>query len=86
MPKAKKAKATSTTIFVNGRSHKVPNRFVTYEQVKELAYRGALPSEVLVTMTYRNGPRENVKGMMVPHEAINVAPSMAFTATLTTRS
>ena len=74
-------------IIVNARKRHVQDAVLTFRQVIELAFDAPPAGEnVLFTVTYRNGPRENPKGTLVRGETVHVANGMIFDVTATDRS
>jgi hypothetical protein len=74
-------------IIVNAREVFVESRHLSYEQVVRLAF-DPVPAgpNVIFTVTYRKGPRQNPKGTLVPGEAVVVRSGMIFVVTQTNRS
>jgi len=82
-----KGDGTGFDIIVNARRKHVEEAVLTFRKVVELAF-DPLPSgeNVLFTVTYRNGPRENPKGTLVRGETVHIATGMIFDVTATDKS
>lgn len=74
-------------IAVNGR-HRVETRQVlTFRNVVMLAFDPVPEGDnVLLTVTYRNGPAENPKGSMQVNDSVHIANGMVFNVTATDKS
>lgn len=74
------------SIFVNGRRHDISFAVVGHRDVVRLAFDPP-PSDprIAFTVTYRNGPRQNVKGILTD-ELLVVANAMAFNVAITTNA
>lgn len=77
----------SVNIIVNGRPHRVHGREISFERVVALAFE-APPSgsNVVFTVTYRNGPPENPAGTMVAGQTVRIKNGMIFNVTATDKS
>jgi Multiubiquitin len=74
------------TIVVNGRPKQWLKAKITYDQVVELAGGNAADPNVIFTVTYDKGPRQNPEGSMVKGDKVRVKNKMVFNATPTNRS
>lgn len=80
-------KAEAVVIVVNGREKPWSEKFITFEQVVELAFGAYTPSpDTVYTVTYAKGPDGNKEGTMVKGEKVRVKPKMVFNVTSTNRS
>ena len=74
-------------IVVNAREVFVESRRLSYEQVVALAFN-PVPAgpDIIFTVTYRKGPRQNPKGTLPPGESVFIKNGMIFVVTQTNRS
>lgn len=75
------------TIIVNGRPKPWTEKTITFEQVVVIAY-GTYDSnpDKVYTVTYDNGPHENLEGSMVRGSKVYVKDKMIFNVTATDKS
>ena len=75
------------TIFVNTRKKEEKKRHLTYDQVVALAFN-PVPTgpNIMFTITYRNGPRQNPEGELLPGGKVKIKNGMIFDVTPTTKS
>ena len=74
-------------IVVNAREVFVESRRLTYEPVVALAFNPVTTGpDVIFTVTYRKGPRQNPKGTLAPGESVVIKNGMIFVVTQTNRS
>ena len=82
------AEQTRFEIIVNGRKRIETRPVLTFRDVVTLAFNpppSAANSEI--TATYRNGPRENPKGIMnSADDTVHIADGMIFNVTATDKS
>lgn len=75
------------TLIVNGRPKPWSKNKISFEQVIELAFGAYNPSpDVVYTLTFDKGPRQNPEGSMVRGDKVRVKNKMIFNATATNRS
>ena len=74
-------------IVVNAREVLVKSRHLSYDEVVALAFN-PVPTgpDVIFTVTYRKGPRQNPKGTLAPGESVVIKNGMIFVVTQTNRS
>jgi Multiubiquitin len=74
-------------IFVNTRKKEVAARRLTYDQVVALAFN-PVPSgpNIMFTITYRNGPKANPEGELLPNGKVRIKDRMIFDVTQTDKS
>lgn len=75
------------TIFVNTRKKEEKTRHLTYAQVVALAFN-PIPTgpNIMFTITYRNGPKQNPEGELLPGGKVKIKNGMIFDVTQTTKS
>jgi hypothetical protein len=74
-------------IIVNGREKDWGFRTITYEQVAKLAFPDyAENSTTVYTVTYTNGPGQNLEGSMVKGDKVHVKNKMIFNVSATNKS
>ncbi len=75
------------TIIVNARQEAIDGDTVTYAQLVALAFQ-PVPTgpEVLFTITYSKGPKENPKGTLPEGGSVSIKNGMIFVVTQTNRS
>lgn len=74
-------------IIVNAREVFVESRLLSYDQVVALAFNPVpVGPDIIFTVTYRKGPRQNPKGTLAPGESVLVKNGMIFVVTQTNRS
>ena len=75
------------TIFVNTRKKQEKKRHLTYDEVVALAFTPVPTGEnIMFTITYRNGPRQNPEGELLPGGRVKIKDGMIFDVTQTTKS
>ena len=74
-------------IIVNTRKKDVTKPKLSFDEVVPLAY-DSVPSgaDILFTITYRHGPRENAEGELLPGKTVRVRSGMVFGVQYTDRS
>lgn len=78
---------TKFEIIVNGRRRVVDEPTVTFRYLVGLAFDQVPTGEnILFTITYRNGPKQNPRGSMVVGDSVAVANGMVFNVTATDKS
>ena len=83
---ARKSKHT-ITIIVNGQPKPYDEDKVSYEQIVKIAFPNHAPgTERGYTVSYANGPQQNVEGVMSRHSVVFVKHNMKFDVTPTHRS
>ena len=75
-------------ILVNARPKEVPQRVLRFEDLVRLAFGDTPPTgqDVLITITYRNGPRQNPEGSLEKGESVIIRDGMVFNVDATDRS
>jgi hypothetical protein len=75
------------TIFVNTRKKEEKKRHLIYEEVVALAFN-PIPTDpnIMFTITYRNGPRQNPEGELLPGGSVKIKNGMIFDVTQTIKS
>lgn len=75
------------TIKVNSRDRVVDHRMLTYWEVVKLAYPEAVPSDqIIYSIDYASGPRQNPSGTLVEGQSVTVKEGMKFYVTPTDKS
>lgn len=84
---ATKQKPEKVIIIVNGRNKPWPKRSIMFEEVVILAF-GTYDKnpDIVYTVTYDMGPKENPEGTMVPGDTVFVKHKMVFNVTQTNKS
>lgn len=74
-------------IVVNTRPKVVYSREVSYHEIVKLAFENPTTDpNVIFTITYRDGPRENPEGTLAKGQTVKVKDCMIFNVTRTDRS
>lgn len=75
------------TIIINGQKKEVTETKVTFDEIVKLAFP-ALPTgdNVMFTVRYRHGPRQNPSGTLLEGETVRIKNGMIFDVTQTVRS
>lgn len=75
------------TIIVNGRKKIVKSRELYFEQIVKLAF-DPVPTgpNVLFTVTYSNGPKENPAGTLLAGQRVLIKDEMIFNVVATDKS
>lgn len=75
------------TIYVNTRKKEEKKRHLTYNEVVALAFN-PVPTgpNIKFTITYRNGPKQNPEGELLPGGKVKIKDGMIFDVTQTTKS
>jgi len=67
------------TIFVDGSPEKVDDNPVTYVEVVTFAYPDyPQHPEITYSVTYKNGPKHNPEGILVPGGSVEIKDGMKF--------
>lgn len=75
------------TIKVNSRDREVDHRVSTYWELVKLAYPDAVPSDqVIYSIDYASGPRQNPNGSLVEGQSVILKEGMKFYVTPTDKS
>lgn len=75
------------TIYVNGKQKVVDKKWLTYEEVVELAFPGAPTGDnILYSVTYEDGPHPNPAGSLAEGGKVKIKDGMIFNVTPTNRS
>jgi hypothetical protein len=75
------------TIFVNGKKKVVSQQELSFDDLVALAFNPVPTGEnVLFTITYERGPRENPEGMLVQGKTVKIKDGMVFNVKHTDRS
>lgn len=75
------------TIAVNAQKKEVVETKLTFDQVVELAYPvKPTGANIMFTVTYRKGPKENPKGSLLEGQTVRIKNGMIFDVTPTDRS
>jgi Multiubiquitin len=75
------------TIFVNTRKKEEKKRHLTYDEVVALAFNPVPTGPgIKFTITYRNGPKQNPEGELLPGGKVKIKDGMIFDVTPTTKS
>jgi hypothetical protein len=74
-------------IIVNARSKEVTGDEQSFEQIVALAFN-PVPTgpNIVFTVTFRKGPRENPEGTLTPGETVEIKEGMVFDVTATDKS
>lgn len=74
-------------IFVNGRKKAVAPGILSFEALVQLAF-DPVPAgpNILFTITYRRGPKENPDGNLFPGGSVVLKPAMVFNVSATDKS
>lgn len=74
-------------IKVNSRDREVDHRVLTYWEVVKLAFPEAVPSDqIIYSIDYASGPRQNPNGSLVENQSVTVKEGMKFYVTPTDKS
>jgi hypothetical protein len=75
------------TIIINGQKKEVTETKVAFDEIVKLAFP-ALPTgdNVMFTVRYRHGPRQNPSGTLLEGETVRIKNGMIFDVTQTVRS
>ncbi|WP_426423245.1 multiubiquitin domain-containing protein [Bradyrhizobium genosp. A] len=75
------------TIIINGQKKEVTETKVTFDEIVKLGFP-ALPTgdNVMFTVRYRHGPRQNPSGTLLEGETVRIKNGMIFDVTQTVRS
>jgi len=74
-------------IIVNARSKDVADDDQSFEQIVALAFSPVpVDPNIVFTVTFRKGPRENPEGTLTPGESVEIKDGMIFDVTATTKS
>lgn len=74
-------------IKVNSREREVDHRVLTYWEVVKLAYPEAVPSDqIIYSIDYASGPRQNLNGSLVEGQFVTIKEGMKFYVTPTDKS
>lgn len=82
-------KKSGMGIIVNGREKRVDIATLRGSQLVVLAFEPALAPAgefIAFSITYRNGPEQNIKGMLTEDGSVRVGPNMVFNVTTTDKS
>lgn len=75
------------TIIVNTRKKEVTAKDHSFTQVVELAFNPVpVGPNILFTITYRNGPRDNPQGALLEGSTVKIKEGMIFNVTQTDKS
>jgi len=80
-------RAKEITIYVNGTEKLVPGKEISFDQLVALAYN-PIPSgpNILFTISYEEGPRENREGSLKAGKSVFIKKGMIFNVTTTDKS
>jgi multiubiquitin len=74
-------------IIVNARSKEVTGDDQSFEQIVALAFSPVpVGPNIVFTVTFRKGPRENPEGTLTPGESVEIKDGMIFDVTATDKS
>jgi hypothetical protein len=74
-------------IIVNAEKHHVEKKRVSFEQIVKLAFPTPPPGQnILFTVTYYNGPKDNPEGVLTAGQSVKVKNEMVFNVKATDRS
>lgn len=75
------------TIIVNARKHLWKQKEISFDEVVKLAF-GTISEDpnIVYTVIYKRGPKENPEGSMVKGDTVKIKNEMVFNATLTDKS
>ena len=75
------------TVIVNGRKKETVETKLTFDEVVKLAFDSPPTGpNILFTITYRNGPKQNPEGTLVKGHSIKIKNGMIFNVTTTDKS
>jgi hypothetical protein len=76
-----------TTIIVNAQAHKVAGKQISFEALVKLAFE-VVPTgpDILITVDYGKGPKENPKGSLKAGQSVKIKNGMVFDVVATDRS
>ncbi len=76
-----------TTIIVNAQPHKVAGKQISFEALVKLAFE-IVPTgpDILITVDYGKGPKENPKGSLKAGQSVKIKNGMVFDVVATDRS
>ena len=74
-------------VIVNGRQKTITDRRLSYNEVVALAFDNPPTGpNILITVTYRNGPHEHPEGSLFPGESVKTKNGMIFNVRATDKS
>lgn len=74
-------------IVVNGQKKEVAETKLTFEEVVKLAFPALPPGDnVMFTVRFRHGPKQNPSGTLLEGETVRIKDGMIFDVTQTVRS
>jgi hypothetical protein len=86
-PVNKGPKSKVLEIIVNGQPKEVEDKRLSFKQVIELAFPNAqFGPRIVYTVTYKNGPKPNPKGVMVEGDVVKIKEGMVFNVSRTDKS
>jgi hypothetical protein len=75
------------TIIVNARKKTVKDDKLSFDQVVKLAFEHPLTGpNIMYTITYSNGPRENPEGNLLEGKSVKIKDGMIFNVIQTDKS
>jgi hypothetical protein len=74
------------TVVVNGRKKEVKKPHLSFKEVVGLADNMPSGPNIIYTVTYNKGPRENPEGTMVEGDKVKIQDGMIFNVTSTDKS
>lgn len=75
------------TIIVNGRQKVVSQKELSFLEVVQLAFPGAVPNDTTVyTVTFKKGEGDKPEGTLVAGDTVKVKDGMIFNVTATDKS
>jgi hypothetical protein len=75
------------TIIVNGQQKEVAETKIKFEEAVKLAFPSIPPGDnVMFTVRYRHGPKQNPSGTLLEGETVHIKNGMIFDVTQTVRS
>lgn len=86
-PESKGPKSKILEIIINGQKVEVNEKRLSFKQVVILAFPNAqFGPNIVYTVTYKDGPRPNPKGVMVEGDVVKIKNGMVFNVTRTDKS
>jgi ketosteroid isomerase-like protein len=74
-------------IVINGELHVVQQHKLTFEDIVRLAFTDAVfNDDIVYTVTYKRGPKQNREGSLVAGESVVIKNGMIFNAKRTDKS
>jgi len=74
-------------IIVNGRKKEITTKELSFDEIVALAFNPVpMGPNIMFTITYRHGPRENPEGSLIEGATVKIKDGMIFNVTATDKS